>query len=125
MSAIKEYNLKRHYDTKHAAMYASLQGQSRTDKQNHLRKSLIAPKIFKKVATEADGCVKVSYVIAQKIAKKSKAFSGGEFEKNLVSAAEYGLPTKYCQFGTAYVRKILLKWRLMELLVWLGEKPGW
>ena len=38
ISAVQEYNLKRHYDTKHATNFATLQGQVRTNKLNLLKK---------------------------------------------------------------------------------------
>ena len=123
MSAINEYNLKRHYDTKHAAMYASLQGQTRTDKQNRLRKSLITQQsIFKKVATEADDCVKASYVIAQKIAKKSKPFSDGEFVKEcLVSAAECVCPKNIDNFKNVSLSRATVTRRVEELAMNVEE----
>jgi hypothetical protein len=96
ISAVKEYNLKRHYDTKHASKFASLQGQVRTDKLNLLKKSLkLQQSVFKEVSEDAESYVKVSYIIAQKIVKRSKPFSDGEFVKEcLVAAAEVVWPNK-------------------------------
>jgi hypothetical protein len=40
VSVFKEYNLKRHYDTKHAEKYENLQGHIRKDTVSDLRKTL-------------------------------------------------------------------------------------
>ena len=37
---VKEYNIKRHYETKHEANYKNIQDQMRKDKFNELEKSL-------------------------------------------------------------------------------------
>jgi hypothetical protein len=74
--------MKIHYNTKHATKFASLQGQVRTYKLNLLKKSLKSQQsVFKEVSEDAESYVKASYIIAQKIDKRSKPFSDGEFVK--------------------------------------------
>ena len=40
IAVMKEYNIKRHYCTKHSARYDSIAGQSRVDNMQQLKKSL-------------------------------------------------------------------------------------
>jgi hypothetical protein len=58
------------------------QGQLRVDKVNRLQSDLkCRQNLFKTPREESEACVKVSYVIAEKTAKKSKTFLEGEFVK--------------------------------------------
>lgn len=88
VAVMKEYNLKRHYETKHAANFNMFQGQVRCDKVCDLKKKLKNQQFtFKKPSIETEACVKVSYAIAEKIAKKSKPFIEGEFIKECMESA--------------------------------------
>lgn len=96
VAVMKEYNLKRHYETKHAAKFNVFQGQVRSDKVSDLKKKLKNQQFsFKKPTVETEACVKVSYIVAEKIAKKLKPFVDAEFIKECMeSAAEILCPAQ-------------------------------
>jgi hypothetical protein len=123
VSAVKEYSLKRHYDTKHATKFASLQRQVRTDKLNLLKKSLKSQQsVFKEVLEDAESYVKASYIIAQKLAKRSKRFSDGEFVKEcLVAAAEVVCPNKADAFKKISLSRMTVTRRVEELALNVEE----
>lgn len=78
VSVMKEYNLKRHYDAKHASKMDSIQGQFRIDKVRDLKKKLENQQSsFTRQSADSKLCVKVSYIISEQIAKKSKPFTDG------------------------------------------------
>ena len=82
VSEWKEYNLKRHYVIKHSPSYDKYQNEFRQDKIKELTKVLRGQQsVFSKVSLQQESVVKVSYLVAEIIAKKSKSFSDGEFIK--------------------------------------------
>lgn len=94
IAVMKEFNIKRHYDTKHAVRFESLSGSLRTAKLNELKRQLVHQQsVFKKQTSENDSLVKASYIVAEKIARASKPFIEGEFVKEcLVAVAEVVCP---------------------------------
>lgn len=83
ISVNKEYNIKRHYSTKHAAKFDCLSGQVRSDRVNSLKQNLTGQQKFFKVAnSNSETATKVSFCIAEAIAKRGKPFSDGEFIKD-------------------------------------------
>ncbi|XP_045501701.1 general transcription factor II-I repeat domain-containing protein 2-like [Colias croceus] len=88
VSVVKEYNIKRHYESKHSSKFAHLQGQLRIDKVETLKKQLKKQQnSFHKQNEDSEASVRVSYIISEKIAKKSKPFTDGEFIKECMEAA--------------------------------------
>lgn len=87
VAVLKEYNIKRHYETKHSSKYGTLQGQMRKDKVHEFEKRLAGQqKLFRKATTEADISVHVSYLVSKILAKRMKAFSDGEVVKECLQA---------------------------------------
>lgn len=82
ISVMKEFNIKRHYSTKHATLH-SLTGQLlRTDKIQKLTANLEKQQqMFHKQRTQLDNVVKASFIVSSKLAKASKSFAEGEFIK--------------------------------------------
>lgn len=71
VSAIKEYNIKRHYDTKYGKIYNKFVGKQRDEKFEELKKNhLHQTKLFDSIRRENIDSVKCSYVISEKIALK-------------------------------------------------------
>ena len=61
VSVSKEYNIERHYETKHASNLDHLQGQLHVDKVNRLQSDLKCQQnLFKRLREESEACVKVS-----------------------------------------------------------------
>jgi len=68
---LKEYNIKRHYDTKHEQQYKNLTGHLRVDKFNQMEENLEKQQsIFKNQAILSNTEVKASFVVNQILAKK-------------------------------------------------------
>ena len=61
VSVIKEYNIKRHYDTNHGKIYDKFVGKLREEKFEELKKSLLhQPKLFDNIRKENIESVKCS-----------------------------------------------------------------
>lgn len=88
ISVMKEFNVKRHYETKHASKFDCFQGKVRSDKVSDLKIKLKNQQFsFQKPQVESAACVKVSFIVAEKIAIKSKPFLDGEFVKECMESA--------------------------------------
>ncbi|CAK1594088.1 unnamed protein product [Parnassius mnemosyne] len=78
---MKEFNIKRHYATKHATLHSPT-GQLRTEKIQKLTANLEKQQqMFHKQRTRLDNVVKASFVLCSKLAKALKPFAEGEFIK--------------------------------------------
>lgn len=101
VSVLKEYNIKRHYETKHANKFDKYKGQFRVDQVNLLKRKLSAQhQIFSKAAQESACYVKASYAVAMILAKKSKPYCDGEIVKEcLESVVEILCPEKKTDFS--------------------------
>ena len=87
VSVVKEYNVKRHYISKHSSLYDSFQGERRKQKVEKLIKELKEQQtIFVKKRDDADNIIRASYIVSEKIAKHSKSYSDGEFVKECLQA---------------------------------------
>lgn len=88
VSVKKEFNVRRHYQTQHAAKFDQMHGQLRQDKIECLQKALLAQQtFFTKVNKDVECVVKASFLISEIIAKKLKPFSDGAFVKECIDAA--------------------------------------
>ena len=77
----KEYNLKRHHETKHKVI-SELKGTQRKEKLKKLISNLEKQQsIFKKQNVETENNTKASYVVSSLIAKRMKPFTDREFVK--------------------------------------------
>ena len=71
VAVLKEYNLKRHYETRHEADYSKYENKLHDDKIQELKLMLNKQQtLFYKVNKESEAAVRASYVIAEEIAKK-------------------------------------------------------
>ena len=87
----KEYNIKRHYDSKHAdCIYGKLKGRERELKVKQLKEQLKSQRLmFQKMQTDNEKIVRCSFLIAQRIAQTMKPYSEGDFVKKcLIDVAE-------------------------------------
>ncbi|XP_056633912.1 general transcription factor II-I repeat domain-containing protein 2-like [Diorhabda sublineata] len=79
-----EFNIKRHYSTKHATLH-SLTGQLRTDIIQKLRANIEKQQqMFHKQRTQLDNVVKASSIVSSKLAKALKPFAEGVFIKECI-----------------------------------------
>ncbi|KAI6652455.1 General transcription factor II-I repeat domain-containing protein 2A-like [Oopsacas minuta] len=83
IAVFKEYNIKRHYSTKHADTFDTLTGQVRIDRVNLLKDSINSQQsFFKAVKLSSETATKISFLITEAIAKSGKPLSEGEFVKD-------------------------------------------
>ncbi|CAH1105999.1 unnamed protein product [Psylliodes chrysocephalus] len=117
VSVMKEYNIKRHYDSKHSSKFAYFQGQLRLDKVEVLKKQLQRQQhSFNKQNEDSEASVKVSYIISEKIAHKSKPFTDGEFIKECIEAAADVLcPSQKQLFSKVSLSGVTVARRVEEL----------
>src|SRR5277367_463258 len=96
ISALKEYNVKRHYQKKHDGQYNTLQGQFRKDKVASLQKNLAQQQgLFTSNTELSKNAVHASFSVAQISAKRGKPFSDGEIVKECLEAvADVMFPEK-------------------------------
>lgn len=86
ISAIKEHNVKRHFETKHIE-YKNFSEEVRNFKLNTLKSQLKAQQtMFSSALQKPSSIVKASYSVAMVIAKKMKPFSDGELVKECLEA---------------------------------------
>ncbi|XP_037774968.1 general transcription factor II-I repeat domain-containing protein 2-like [Penaeus monodon] len=117
VSVLKEYNLRRHYETLHAEKYKNLQGQQRLEKVNELLTALKKQQsVFSRSREINDAAVKASYLIANEIALASKPFSEGEFVKTcMLKAAETVCPDKRQAFENISLTRNTVADRISDL----------
>jgi len=96
VSECKEYNIKRHYVSRHSSAYDKYPNEFRQDKVKELTKVLRGQQmVLSKVSLHQESVVKASYLVAELIAKKSKPFAGGEFiQECIVRVADVICPEK-------------------------------
>ena len=115
-AVVKEYNIRRHYDTKHSAKYAEVIGE--------LRKHVVA-KFKKKLSSEQQSLFKVnaqtvastraSFRVAHIIAQSSHPFSDGDFVKRCMLAVCEVCPTKTATFSSVPLSRMTVQRRVDDI----------
>lgn len=68
VAVVKEYNLRRHFDTKHGAKYAKVSLQEKQQMVEELKGKLRSQQdMFKKATTKNSTAVKASFIVAEEI----------------------------------------------------------
>lgn len=113
----KEYNIRRHYSTRHAEEYAKYQGDEREDRVAKLKTCLLRQQdFFKKASKESDAAVEASYVVSEMIAKAGKPFKDGEFIKQcMLQAASIVCLEKKGQFSNISLSANTVAERISDL----------
>ena len=96
-----EYNIKQHYDLKHAdGVYGKLKERDRELKVKQLKEQLKSQHfMFQKMHTDNEKTVQCSFLIAQRIAQTMKLYSEGDFVKKcLTDIAEEMCPKMVQKF---------------------------
>ena len=82
VAVMKEYNLRRHHQSKHQEKYAHLEGEVRAEKFAKLQNQLTSQRtLFSKSSNENTSLTKASYKVAYVLAKRGKPFTDGEVVK--------------------------------------------
>lgn len=117
VAAAKEFNLKRHYDSKHASKFSELTGELRKCKITDLSKKLSAEQnTFFKVSANAEAATKASYQVAHLIATSSRPFTDGEFVKRCILAiCEEVCPERKRVFQEVSLSRMTIQRRVDDL----------
>ncbi|KAL4101254.1 hypothetical protein QTP88_021274 [Uroleucon formosanum] len=124
IAVLKEYNIKRHYETKHKDKFKNLEGKERVEKFNFLKKNLnFQQNIFKKKCEQNVSTVCATYRVAQLIAKESKSFSDGEFVKKcMLYVIDEICPENKCLFEQVSLSRQTIIRRIEDLGLNLFEQ---
>ncbi|XP_030613825.1 general transcription factor II-I repeat domain-containing protein 2 [Archocentrus centrarchus] len=116
VAVMKEYNLRRHYETKHQT-YASYTGAEREHKVKQMAASLLAQQQYFFRANKAqENATVASYEIAQLIAQHGKPFSDGDFIKQcLTKVAGIMCPEKLQEFSSVSMSRNTVVRRIEDL----------
>uniref|UniRef100_A0A674K1K9 SPIN-DOC-like zinc-finger domain-containing protein n=1 Tax=Terrapene triunguis TaxID=2587831 RepID=A0A674K1K9_9SAUR len=119
----KEYNLRRHFETKHPNL-AKLNPNEKIITAASLVKNLSGEQqIFKKVSTENDTVTKVSFQISKEIAAAGKCFTEGEFLKKCMLIAVSELcPEKRGIFENVSLSRMTVQRRIADISTNLSDQ---
>ncbi|XP_026116348.1 general transcription factor II-I repeat domain-containing protein 2B-like [Carassius auratus] len=117
VAVLKEYNLKRHYSTKHGEQYDKYQEDERKRRATLLQRELTSQQnIFHKAKKDADAAVVASYVVSELIAKAGKPFTEGQFIKDCMQkVADILCPEKKNLFNNLSLSANTVAERISEL----------
>ena len=117
VSVVKEYNLRRHFDTKHGAKYAKFSLQEKQQIVQELNGGLQSQQnMFTKAAAKNDAAVKASFIVAEEIARASKSFSEGAFLKQcMLKVCEQVCPDQIQTFKNVSLSRNTIADRVKEL----------
>ena len=88
VSVCKEYNIKRHYASKHESEYQTFNEERRKTKIEELTKAIRSEQAtLQKYVVKTGTYAKVSYLIAEQLAKKGKLLVDGELTKECIVIA--------------------------------------
>lgn len=117
VSVVKEYNLRRHFDTKHGAKYAKVSLQEKQQIVKELKGKLRSQQnLFTKATTKNDAAMKASFIVAEEIARASKSFSEGAFLKQcMLKVCEQVCPDQIQTFKNVSLSRNTIADRVKEL----------
>ncbi|XP_078271885.1 general transcription factor II-I repeat domain-containing protein 2 isoform X1 [Rhinoraja longicauda] len=117
VAVFKEFNVKRHYETKHANAYDRLTGSDHAEKVNQLHAALASQQRFFSRALESnENITKASYEVAMLIAKHGKPFMEGEFIKDCVmQMVENICPEKKQEFANVCLARNTVARRIEDI----------
>ena len=117
VAVLKEYNIRRHYETHHKGKYKHYKGQQRKDEINKLMAGLNKQQsTFTRSRDIADGAVRASYLIANELVRASKPYSDGELVKTcMLKAAEVVCPEKRPAFANISLSRNTVADRVADL----------
>lgn len=117
LAVAKEFNLRRHYETKHKAKYGDLSHEEKRQKAGELKKALeLQQNMFTVAKRQCDAAVKASFIVCQEIAKSSRSFSEGAFLKQcMLKVCDVVCPEKKQEFSNLSLSRNTVAERVNEL----------
>ena len=83
VAVIKEYNLRRHCETKHKDKLKNMNAEQKLQKVEGLKRNLTSQQtFFTKAKSQSEAAVKASFIVAEEIARSARPFTEGEFLKS-------------------------------------------
>ncbi|XP_062373410.1 general transcription factor II-I repeat domain-containing protein 2-like [Sardina pilchardus] len=124
VAVIKEYNLRRHYETRHQEKYKDMNIQQKLQKVVELKRSLVAQQtMFAKAKSQNDAALKASFVVVEEIAKSARPFTEGEFLKTcMLKVCDVVCPDKRQAFLNVSLSRNTVAHRVCELATDLQEQ---
>ena len=121
VSVMKEYNLRRHYETsqKHTdrETYKNMDTEQKQQKVEELKRCLKSQQsLFTKAKSQAEAAVKASFIVAHEVAKSSRPFTEGDFLKQcMVKVCDTVCPEKRQLFLNVSLSRNTVAERVQEL----------
>ena len=117
VSVLKEYNLRRHFETKQGAKYAQFSLQEKQRIAAELIGILQSQQnMSTKASSKNDAAVKASSIVAEEIARASKSFSEGAFLKQcMLKVCEQVCPDQIQTFQNVSLSRNTIADRVKEL----------
>ena len=85
-AVFKEYNINRHYTTKHSFQFNKIVGQARIDKIEQMKNSFMKQhSVFYHIQKNSELVTKLSFKFCECMPEKGKSFTDGEFIKNCLT----------------------------------------
>ncbi|XP_076057518.1 general transcription factor II-I repeat domain-containing protein 2-like [Oratosquilla oratoria] len=102
VAVLKEYNLRRHYETKHLSTYSKFSGKLRSEKYESMKRCLETHRnLFTRKFAENESVIRTSCKIVHKMAERGKPFTDSNFIKEcMMEAANDLCPEKAYLFGS-------------------------
>ena len=72
IAVMKEYNIIRHYTTKHSSQFDKIDDQVRVDKNEHLKKSIKKQVVFTTYKKDSELVTKLSFKFCECMAEKER-----------------------------------------------------
>ena len=117
VALFKDFNVKRHYQTKHANTYDKLTGSDRAEKVKQLQAALASQqRFFTRACESKENITKASYEVAMLIAKHGKPFTEGTFIKDCVmKMVENICPEKKQEFANVCLARNTVARRVEDI----------
>ncbi|XP_065444398.1 general transcription factor II-I repeat domain-containing protein 2A-like [Chrysemys picta bellii] len=117
IAAMKEYNLRRHYEMKHENKFKNLSAGQKLQKVEELKKNLTSQQtFFTKAKSQSEAAVKASFIVAEEIAKSGRPFTEGEFVKNcMMKVCDVLCPDKTRAFANVSLSRNTVANRVCEM----------
>ncbi|GAA6217531.1 general transcription factor II-I repeat domain-containing protein 2-like, partial [Lates japonicus] len=107
VAVIKEFNLRRHYETKHQDNLKDLNAEQKIKKVEELKKNLTFQQtFFTHAKSQSEAAVKASFIVAEEIAKSARPFTEGEFLKScMIKVCDVLCPDKKQMLANVSLRR--------------------
>uniref|UniRef100_A0AAY4BEV8 SPIN-DOC-like zinc-finger domain-containing protein n=1 Tax=Denticeps clupeoides TaxID=299321 RepID=A0AAY4BEV8_9TELE len=124
VAVMKEFNLRRHHETKHVDKDKDMDMEQRLQKVEELKRGLKSwQALFRKAKSQSEAAVKARFILAEEIAKSARPFTEGDFIKNrMLKVCDEVCPDKRQLFSNVSLSRNTIAERVDELSINLKEQ---